>query len=103
MTQVTSANFNEEVLNQDKLVIIDFWATWCGPCKMLSPIIEELDKEMSEVKFCKVNVDEEPELSKEFGVMSIPMLVFISDDTAVETLIGYRTKEELKAKIEEYI
>ena len=72
MTILTSENFDREVLNSDKPVVVDFWATWCGPCMMLSPIMEELDGEMPDVKFCKLNVDDERDLAIEYGVQSIP-------------------------------
>ena len=75
MTILTSENFDREVLNSDKPVVVDFWATWCGPCMMLSPIMEELDGEMPDVKFCKLNVDDERDLAIEYGVQSIPMLL----------------------------
>ena len=74
--KITESNFKEEVLNSSKPVLVDFWATWCGPCRMLSPVIEEIAAEKSEtLKVGKVNVDEEPALATQFGVVSIPMLV----------------------------
>ena len=79
MTILTSENFDREVLNSDKPVVVDFWATWCGPCMMLSPIMEELDGEMPDVKFCKLNVDDERDLAIEYGVQSIPMLLFVKN------------------------
>lgn len=74
-TTLTEKNFNEEVLKSEKPVLIDFWAPWCGPCRMLSPLVDELAEEHSEYKFCKVNVDEEESLAKNFGIMSIPTLI----------------------------
>ena len=79
MTILTSENFDREVLNSDKPLVVDFWATWCGPCMMLSPIMEELDGEMPDVKFCKLNVDDERDLAIEYGVQSIPMLLFVKN------------------------
>ncbi len=102
MTILTKDNFENEVLNSDRLCVVDFWATWCGPCRMLSPILEQLDKEMPDVKFCKVNVDDEPGLADSFGVSAIPMLAFISEGSLAETLVGYRAKEEIVSVIEEY-
>ena len=100
MTILTSENFDREVLNADKPVVVDFWATWCGPCMMLSPIMEELDGEMPEVKFCKLNVDEERDLAMEYGVQSIPMLLFVKNGEIAGTSIGYADKESIRARIE---
>lgn len=100
MTILTSENFDREVLQADKLVVVDFWATWCGPCMMLSPVMEELDGEMTDVKFCKVNVDDERDLAMEYGVQSIPMLLFVKNGEIVGTSIGYADKETIRARIE---
>ncbi len=88
-------NYNDEVLYSDKPVLIDFWASWCGPCKMLSPTVEELSDEVDDVKICKVNVDEERELSREYGIMSIPTLVFIKEGKVVSSSVGVRPKAEI--------
>ncbi|MCI6998013.1 MAG: thioredoxin, partial [Eubacterium sp.] len=72
---VNKKNFNQEVLNSDKPVLMDFWAPWCGPCRMVAPLVEEIAKERSDIKVVKINVDEEQELAMQFGVMSIPTLV----------------------------
>ena len=93
--EVTKENFKEEVLEKDYLVVIDFWATWCGPCQMLSPIVEELSAEIDDVKFCKVNVDEQPDLAVQFGIKSIPTLVFMKNSEKVDLSIGLVSKEEL--------
>ena len=100
MTILTSENFDREVLNSDKPVVVDFWATWCGPCMMLSPIMEELDGEMPDVKFCKLNVDDERDLAIEYGVQSIPMLLFVKNGEIVGTSIGYADKASIRARIE---
>ena len=102
MTTVTKSNYSAEVEVAKGLVVIDFWAEWCGPCRMLSPIMESLDKEVADVKFCKVNVDEESALAQKFGVMSIPMLVFMVEGNVAETLVGYRSKEEILSVINDY-
>lgn len=85
-------------MNSDKTVLIDFWATWCGPCKMLSPIIESIaEKYDGTVKVCKVNVDEQPELANAFDVASIPTVVIMKDGKIVNTSIGYKPQEQIEA------
>ena len=93
---LTKENYESEVLQSDKPVLIDFWAGWCGPCQMLSPFIEEVAAEMPEIKVCKVNVDEEPELTSRFGVMNIPMLVVMKDGKIVNQSVGFQGKEQIK-------
>lgn len=88
-------NFQEEVLNSDKPVLLDFWAPWCGPCRMLTPIVEEIAEECSDIKVGKVNVDEQPELAKQFNVLSIPTLVVIKNGQEVNRSIGAKPKEEI--------
>lgn len=99
---ITKNNFKEEVLEKDYLVILDFWATWCGPCQMLSPIVEELSKEFTNVKFGKVNTDEEPDLAMQFGIRNIPTLAFIKQSKTEDLSIGLVSEEELKDMIRRY-
>lgn len=100
MTILTQENFDREVLNADKLTVVDFWADWCGPCMMLTPVMEALDAEMPDVKFCKLNVDDERDLAMEYGVQSIPMLLFVKNGEIAGTSIGYADKETIRARIE---
>ncbi|MCD8019504.1 MAG: thioredoxin [Clostridiales bacterium] len=99
VTKITEDNFDNEVLNSDQPVLIDFWAAWCGPCQMLSPIVEEVAGEVDDVKVCKLNVDEEPELASRFGVMSIPTLVVMDQGKIVNQSVGYISKQEVLALI----
>ncbi len=94
--KLTKSNFNQEVMNSDKTVLIDFWANWCGPCRMLSPVVDEIAAETPGVKICKVNVDEEPELSQAFQVSSIPMLAVVKNGKLVNKAVGVRPKAAIK-------
>ena len=93
--ELTSENFEQEVLQADKTVLVDFWASWCGPCKMLSPVIEEIADERSDIKVGKVNIDEHPELAQKYGVMSIPTVLVIKDGEEVNKLVGAVPKKAL--------
>lgn len=97
---ITKENFEDEVLKSDKPVLIDFWAEWCGPCKMLSPIVDQIAGEVTQkARVGKVNVDEQPELASQFKVMSIPTLVMIKDGKPVATSVGVKPKKEILAML----
>ena len=96
---VNKNNFNQEVLNSDKPVLMDFWAPWCGPCRMVVPLVEEIAKERSDIKVVKINVDEEQELAMQFGVMSIPTLVVMKNGKAVNQVTGARPKAQILAML----
>lgn len=93
--------YKNEIVNSDKLVLIDFFATWCGPCKMLSPIIEQVAAEHSDLEVVKVDVDKVPELAVSYNVMSIPTLVFIKGGNLVKQSVGFASKAEIEKMIEE--
>lgn len=92
---ITEKNFQEEVLNSDKTVLIDFWASWCGPCRIMGPVVDEIAKERPDVKVGKVNVDDESELASAFGIMSIPTLVVMKDGKVVNSSVGVRPKGDI--------
>jgi len=96
---VNKNNFNQEVLNSDKPVLMDFWAPWCGPCRMVVPLVEEIAKERSDIKVVKINVDEEQELAMQFGVMSIPTLVVMKNGKVVNQATGARPKAQILAML----
>ena len=98
---ITKENFDELVLRADKPVLIDFWAPWCGPCRMVSPLVDEIAEERSDVVVGKVNVDEQPELSMQYGVMSIPTLLVFKNGALAQTAVGARPKEELLALLDD--
>lgn len=97
---INKNNFREEIVNADKPVLIDFWAAWCNPCRMFSPIIDQVAEENTDkVKVVKINIDEEPELAEQFGVMSIPTLVFIKNGEIVSTSVGLKPKVAVEEMI----
>lgn len=95
ITELSMTNFENEVLNSDKPVLIDFWAAWCGPCKMLSPTVDEIAGERNDIKVCKCNVDDAPDLARKFGVMSIPTLILIKDGKEENRSVGAIPKDSI--------
>lgn len=98
--QITKANFEAEVLQSDQPVLIDFWATWCGPCQMQAPVIEELAEELTDVKIAKVDIDQEADLAMKYGVMSIPTLMVFKDGEPAATAVGLQSKEALQSMLQ---
>lgn len=96
---ITSDNFESEVLSSDKKVLVDLWAPWCGPCRMLSPIIDEVAESRDDVKFCKINVDDNGDLAKKYNVMSIPTLLVFQNGEVVNKSIGLISREDVESLI----
>lgn len=94
--KISKENFASEVLNSNKPVLLDFYADWCGPCRMVGPIVSEIANERNDVKVGKINVDEQPELAAQFQVMSIPMLAVIKNGKLENQVVGYRSKEQIE-------
>ena len=101
VTEVTDLTFKSEVIDYDKLTVVDFWAPWCGPCRMMAPILEEVSKNNEgRVKICKVNTDENPEAATQYRIMSIPALVIFKNGQEVARSIGVRPAQELQAQLD---
>jgi len=101
--EVTNEDFNELINNSHKLVVVDFFAAWCMPCLIVSPIIEELAEEIKDVKFIKINSDDNPDLSRKYNISSIPCLVIFKDGKEVDRIIGAQPKEKIEEKIKSYL
>jgi len=100
IVNITNANFKQEVLDSDKKVLVDFWAPWCGPCRMVSPIVDEIAEENTAIKVAKINIDEQPQLASQYGVMSIPTLLVFENGDVIEKAVGARNKSFILQMLE---
>ena len=100
IVEITNANFTNEVLESDRTVLVDFWAPWCSPCRMVSPIVDEIAMESAEVKVCKINIDEQPQLASLYGVMSIPTLLVFRGGEVVNRAVGARNKQFIEQMLQ---
>jgi len=100
VVEVTDGSFQQEVLQSDKPVVVDFWAEWCGPCKMLSPIVEQIAQGHEDIKFCKLNVDDNPNQAGQFQIMSIPTLIFFKGGESVDKVIGLISKDDMEKRLQ---
>jgi thioredoxin 1 len=103
VTAVTDQDFTEQVLKSDKPVVVDFWAEWCGPCRMVSPVLEELSEEHDAIRFVKLNVDENPQVAASYRITSIPTLNVYSDGEVVKQIIGARPKSAILAELRDFL
>lgn len=104
MKEINDSIFNNEVIESDIPVVVDFWAPWCGPCRMVAPVMEELDKQYStKIKFVKVNVDENPVISNQFRIASIPTIMVFKSGKVVENIVGFRPKSDFEQIVNNYI
>lgn len=102
--EIVENQFQDEVLEAKIPVLVDFWATWCGPCRMVAPVLEEMARDYADkLKVVKVNVDDNPDTSSRYGVMSIPTMIIFKDGAPVETIVGFRKKDELSAIIDQFL
>ena len=96
---INKDNFHKEVLNSDKPVLLDFFASWCGPCRMVGPILDEIAEEREDIKVCKVNIDEQPELASRYRIMTIPTLMVLKDGNIIEQSVGAKPKHQILAMV----
>lgn len=102
--EINSRNFIQEVINSEQAVLVDFWAPWCGPCRMLGPVIEELSEDMAnEAKFFKINVDENPEIASKYAISSIPNVMIFKNGEVVENMVGFRPKQDFQSAIVKHV